>query len=627
MPEPTTIDAQPALAIPSHAIQNVRLEPLEAAVYRREHETAGRLLLDCLRQMRAGAEFIGYPLNPTVRKILVSRLCAAIVALLADPKMGLSQDGFDHLAAEHAIMDLLFRLSIFETSDHMMPMISTNPAEGDRTKLVVKDGAMLVKYFLTFSLRSSFGLNYEETFKRNPQALIALWAGMVAAMVVIAVQAHERREVLVGLHGIFRDTIPPDGCLPAINDAYMYASYATRRDKHAMKGTIHRILEAKLRGSCNIPGKEKLALRWAKARVEARPTVLVALEWFSSLHAMFRCYAPAIRQLRKRFRLVGVCRRMDCDEGGIAEFDEFIEIPMQFSMPSIVDLINRVAPAAIFHPSLGMSLWWTCAASLRLAPLQCMTLGHPSSSQSRHMDYVLCDESAVGDPSLFTERLVTYPDGGTRFVRRPDARPLTPRLEDHPETINVAIPSMMVKLTAPFMQTLAKISERSARPVVFHFFINMLGVTLQQAAAEIRAYLPTARAYERNEYNAYMEHLRACDLHLASFPFGGTNSDLDSMTLGIPIVCMDGDEPHSRFDGILLRRIGLGELVCANVEEYIELALALIEDDARRNALRDRLLVTDLEAAFFGEHPGGDVFGAAFSRMFDEHTFHGETIQ
>jgi predicted O-linked N-acetylglucosamine transferase (SPINDLY family) len=71
----------------------------------------------------------------------------------------------------------------------------------------------------------------------------------------------------------------------------------------------------------------------------------------------------------------------------------------------------------------------------------------------------------------------------------------------------------------------------------------------------------------------------------------------------------------------------LGELVCANVEEYIELALALIEDDARRNALRDRLLVTDLEAAFFGEHPGGDVFGAAFSRMFDEHTFHGETIQ
>lgn len=608
-----------------HAIINVHLEPFEAAVYRHEYEKAGHLMLESLRRLRAGAEFIGYQPAPGIRKILVTRLCAAITALLADPKFTLSQDGFDHLASEHAMFDMLFRLSTFETSDHMMAMIAKNPEESERAKLAVEDGAALIKYLMTFSLRSAFGLNYEDTFKRNPQALIALWSGMIAAMLVVDARAHERRELLVGLHAIFADTVPPDACLPALSDAYMYSSYSCRADKHDAKGTIHRMLEAKFSATCNRPGRERLSVRWARAR-EARqrgerPTVLVAIEWFSSAHAMFRCYAPAIRQLRADFRLVGMGRRMDIDEVGIAEFDEFIDIGPDFRIQTVVDQVNKLAPAAIYHPSLGMALWWVCCASLRLAPLQCMTLGHPASSRSRHMDYVLCDQSAVADPALFSERIITYPDGATRFVRRPDAAPLAPRLEDRPETINVAVPAMLVKLNAPFMAALKTINERAARPVVFHFFINMIGVSLHQAAVEIRNVLPTARIYERNAYTGYMQHLRDCDLHIATFPFGGTNSDIDSLSLGIPVLCIDGVEPHSRFDAMLMRRIGLESLVCSSVEAMIERAVELIDDHDARNAIRDRILSSDLDSAFFADCPDRPTFGETFRQMFDQHEF------
>ena len=98
-------------------IQNLSLEEFEKAVYAREHEKASQLLLIGLRRLKGGAEFIGYAPDPRVKAILYTRWCAAVIALLADPAYNISQDGFDHLASEHAVMDLMFRASAFDTSE------------------------------------------------------------------------------------------------------------------------------------------------------------------------------------------------------------------------------------------------------------------------------------------------------------------------------------------------------------------------------------------------------------------------------------------------------------------------------------------------------------------------------
>lgn len=632
-------DETPVTDKPAHPvtmIENVSLEAFERAVYARDHEKAGQELLMALRRLKAGATFIGYVPDPRVLAVLYTRFCAAVVSLFADPNFNISPDGFHHIAAEHAIMDLMFRASVFETSDHLLPQVSANPTETDKTKLRMTDGAALVKFLLTYSLRSAASLNFEETFKRSPQTTVSLWAGMCSPLLTVSVQAQDRREALLGMHHIFENVKLPDAILPTLSDSYMYSSYGIRRDKHDMKATIHRLLANRMRETkAKLPTPAELRARragsvWHTDHEIAggyKPTILICIEWFTSLHAMYRCYAPIIRQLRARFRLVGMSRSMDIDEQGKAEFDEWLEVSAdKLTLTGLVDQINAIAPDVIYYPSLGMAMWWVAMASVRLAPVQVMTLGHPSSSRSTEIDYVLCDEGAIGDPSLFTEKIVEYPNGSARFIMRPDAQFPEPLTEDHPDTVHIAVPAMLCKLNATFMRTLREIKSRALRPTEFHFFVNMLGVNLHQAAREIRDWLPGSKIYERTAYNIYLEHLKKCHLHLCTFPFGGTNSNIDSMILGIPLVALIGDQPHERFDAMMIRRSGLPEsMVAETQEDYITEAVRLIDDDSARNAQRDHLRGFDLQAEFFGEPPEGQrtAFADAMWRCYTEGAPHG----
>jgi hypothetical protein len=537
-----------------------------------------------------------------------------VVALISDPQFSLSQEGFDFLAAEHAVMDLLFRASIFETSDHILPQIADNPGETDRSKLELKDGPALAKFLLTYSLRSGFSMNFEEAFQSNHSMIFALWVGMISPLLTVNKQAHERRETLLGLHKMFEDVSVPIAVLPSLSDAYMYCSYGQRRDKHEMKRTVHLLMERMLRaGGSPIQTDAEIAARRAAAlnTIEHdpawRPTMLVCIEWFTSLHAMYRCYAPIVRQLRKRFRLVAMCREEDIDDVGKREFDEWFPVDSNnLVLSQLIAKINEIAPDVVFHPSLGMALWWTALASVRLAPVQMVMLGHPASTRSPCMDYFLCEEGTVGDESLFSEKVEYYPAGSARFVMRSDAVFPAPKADviGDNSTVKVAVPAMLCKLNAPFMAALQRIQQTSARPTEFHFFINMLGVNLYQSAAEIREWLPNSKIYERSSYPAYLEHLNECDLHCSTFPFGGTNSNIDSMVLGIPIVTLYGDEPHERYDGIMLRKAGMPEsLITKTVDEYVAEAVRLINDDDERRRLSRKLRDTDIEGIFFGEPP------------------------
>lgn len=613
------------------AIPNVQLETIEKAIFSREYETASRELLTALRKIKAGAQFIGYVPDLEVQKILYSRLAAAIIALLSDPKFGLSQEGFDHFASEHAIIDTVFRNSVFLTSDHMLPMLSTNPDETDRTKLQVSDGSALVKFLLTYSLRSGFGLNFEETFGRSPQIMIALWSGMISPLMTIAVHAHERREHLLGLHTLFKDVDLPEAAMPALSDAYMYSSYGTRPDKHAMKATVHALMERTLRSrGVKIPDDTVMLARRADRPVlgdsDRRPTILICLEWFGHMHAMFRCYAPMIRELRPFFRLVGMSQAGSIDEQGKAVFDEWVEVPSDGLVlrDLVKKIVSEIRPDMIYYPSIGMAMWWVALASVRLAPIQFMTLGHPASSHSKCIDYAISEEGTFGDPAQFTERLIEIPRGSARFVMRPDGENLQVfPMENDPVVVRVAVPAMVCKLNAPFMETLREIANTPRlQRVEFHFFINMIGANLNHARREILDWIPNAVVHQRATYEHYMSELRRCHVHMSTFPFGGTNSNIDSMLLGVPILTLEGTQPHARFDAAMLRHAGMPEFLIAKTrEEYVAMGNRLISDNDLRMSLHRKLVSTDLKGLFFGQPPGDrrNSFLRAVTMIYDQH--------
>jgi len=587
---------QPIMQIP-----NVQLEVFEKAVYSRDYEKSSELLVENLRKMKSGAEFVGYSIDPAVKKMLYTRLCAAIFSLLADPEYMLSQDGYNAIASEHAIMDLLFRSSAFGNSDHMLPQVSADPSEKDQTKIIFKDAVGVAKYMITYSMRSGFVMNFEEAFKRNTQTMFSLYVGFLTMMVATSQTAQERRETLLGMSHIFKDVVLTEQLISSMSDAYMYCSYAFREDKHDVKAVIHK-LYARMMYAYGF--KEP---KFMKKKAGVKPVIVIPVEWFTSLHAMYRCYVPVIRQLRTKFKLIGIGRPHSIDKDACKEFDGWIDVPEEnLVLSNIAKQIVQAKPDIIYYPSLGMDLVWVALASVRLAPIQIMTLGHPASSQSEAIDYVICEEGEVADKKLFSEEVIELPENSLfSFVMRLDAELPEPFVDENPEVIKIAIPAMVLKLNATFLSTLQEIERRSKRKIEFHFWPNMITTVLMQTASEVREFLPTALIYERNQYNFYIRQLQACHIQLGTFPFGGTNSNLDCMLLGIPMICMDGKQPHERVDAKMQRKAGMPDwLIAHDREEYITSALRLIEDNDERVRLSRYLIEeAEIEKKFLGTTP------------------------
>jgi hypothetical protein len=188
--------ADEALPVPPPGmtmIENVSLEKFEQAVYRRDYEEASGMLLQNLRKFKAGAPSSGTATTPTAEAALHAVLRGGDFA--RGPRSSkLSQHGFDLLASEHAVMDLLFRASAFETSDHLLALGAIK-SEVSVQHITIESGPALAKFLLTYSLVSALAMDFERTFEKDPQAIsLALYAGMLSPLLTIAPEAHDRRE-------------------------------------------------------------------------------------------------------------------------------------------------------------------------------------------------------------------------------------------------------------------------------------------------------------------------------------------------------------------------------------------------------------------------------------------------
>jgi len=417
---------------------------------------------------------------------------------------------------------------------------------------------------------------------------------MLAHIVVLSPRAHARRERLLTLGPLFEQVEVREHMLAAMSDAYMYCSYASSETKHQIKRSFNALIRRLMLGKIEVPELP------AHRKLKKKPTILVPIEWFTSLHAMYRCFGPSIARLRGRFRLVMIGRESEMDEEAKAGFDETIALSgSNVALADVVAKVREIAPDIIFYPSVGMATWWVALSTIRLAPIQVAGMGHPATTMSDAIDYMVVEDRYPGDPSAYSE-IVVMRKGELPMVLRPDAVPPVPQIRERPDVIRIAVPAMACKLSAPLMEMLQRVWQKSHRPVEFHFFPNMVGMTWFQITKEIRKWLPGAVVYPRSDYNTYLTNLRNCDLHFSPFPFGGCNSNLDSFLLAIPIVAMEGLEYHSQQDPGMMRAAGLPEwLITYHPAEYERMALRMIHNDAERVAIAQALRARDVAKVFF----------------------------
>jgi predicted O-linked N-acetylglucosamine transferase (SPINDLY family) len=90
---------------------------------------------------------------------------------------------------------------------------------------------------------------------------------------------------------------------------------------------------------------------------------------------------------------------------------------------------------------------------------------------------------------------------------------------------------------------------------------------------------------------------RASDVILDTPGWSGGRSTLDLLSADRPIVTLPGRFMRSRHTAAILRRIGCEATIAASLEDYVEIAVTLGRDRARRDALA-RLIAENKPRAF-----------------------------
>jgi predicted O-linked N-acetylglucosamine transferase (SPINDLY family) len=265
----------------------------------------------------------------------------------------------------------------------------------------------------------------------------------------------------------------------------------------------------------------------------------------------------------------------------------------------VQDIIDQQLDVLIY-PEIGMDPMSIKLASLRLAPAQVATWGHPETTGLPTIDYYLSAEEMEPPDARenYTERLITLPNLGCFY--RPwggDAiRPDLGRLGIDPRSPLFLCPGMPFKYAPRHDWVFAEIARRLGQ-CQFIFFIP----EVSELAEGLRQRLEAVFA----EYGLnFDEHvifipwlngpafdglLERADVFLDTIGFSGFNTAMQAVERGIPIVTREGRFLRGRLASGILKRMGLQELIAGSEEDYISLAVKLIQDREYRERARERI--------------------------------------
>ena len=601
------------------------LESFEYHVYRHQHEAAARELLTLLSMLDSNLGSLGPDFSASVTAMtvtshevdsyLLSRLTSAIMSLFADPGFTPSPLGVKQMLILHRWLSTVFSASPIRNADALLRTFNVQgPNSNDSMEIATQD---LAKLCMLYSGDSRIPLNLDALWAADKQLTAGMCLTLLAPRFCGSPDAHQKREVILPWITARLEEIANLDDLPwaILHDAYMHCSYADRPDKHEIKRPINTLVRRKLREW----GLEALP---APPPAEGeKPVLLVVLEWFSAQHSIYRTHSRTIEAARERFRIVGV--GLKCvDQTGRDIFDSFHEIPdgggVEGQLRFVSEIARHESAQVLYMPSVGMFPMTIFLANLRLAPLQAYALGHPATTHSDAMDFVVVESDYVGDPACFSEPLLRLPADGMPY--RPSAAlaemKLEPQYRERPQIVEIAIAATTMKLNPGFYATLARIAAECGREVRFNFLVGQaIGLVYEQVVNVTRQFLGDKAVVHRHlPYADYMAIIGRCDLFLNPFPFGNTNGIVDTIAAGLVGICKTGREVHEHIDEGLFRRLGLPDWMIAKTnDDYVAAAIRLIRNDVERTDLRQQYSGPENVKTIFEGRPA--IFGQLLEKQ------------
>jgi protein O-GlcNAc transferase len=304
----------------------------------------------------------------------------------------------------------------------------------------------------------------------------------------------------------------------------------------------------------------------------------------------------------RRFRLFGYHTGSEADaETAVAEGQcaRFVQGPLP--VEAWRHAILGDAPHVLIYPEVGMDPVCAQLAAQRLAPVQCVSWGHPDTSGFPTLDFFL--GSDLMEPpeaqAHYTERLVRLPNLSIHY-EPPDRRPVSLARGDlglRPDATVYWCSQAVYKYLPQFDQVFPCIA-RAVGDCQFTFIsfpgaahiTDLFRERLDRAFAEFG--LDAAEhcvVLPRLDPDRYAAAARCCDVGLDSIGWSGCNSTLECLADDLPVVTMAGALMRGRHSAAILTMMGVTDTVTGTLDEYVATAVRLARDAPWRVALRAKI--------------------------------------
>jgi protein O-GlcNAc transferase len=305
---------------------------------------------------------------------------------------------------------------------------------------------------------------------------------------------------------------------------------------------------------------------------------------------------------RERFEIFGyhTGKTRDDETKAAASFcDHFVQGPLPADRWRELVLVNQ--PHILIYPEVGMDPVSAWLAAQRLAPVQCVSWGHPNTTGYPTIDYFLSSE--LMEPSdaqqHYTERLIRLPNLSIYYDPPETSRSTGDRAAFGLRSSAVLYwcGQSAMKYLPQFDDVFPRIAgDVSDCQFVFIANENSLCITRQFQDRLDRAF--AAYGLDARDHCVFLPRLGPelfvaaigqCDIVLDSIGWSGCNSTLEGLAHDVPIVTLTGSLMRGRHTTGILTMMGVTETIAETVDEYVSMAIRLARDIAWRTSLRRRM--------------------------------------
>ena len=232
--------------------------------------------------------------------------------------------------------------------------------------------------------------------------------------------------------------------------------------------------------------------------------------------------------------------------------------------------------------------------SWRPAPVQISYLGWPGSVGGGSVDYIIGDDVTIpaGSQSLYPERVIRLP--GVYQINDHASLPMPatprPRISGTDGKLVLGMFNAINKVRGEVWQAWMQILKAVPNALLWVLDpgptarANLLTATQAAGISSDRILLAKPMPQQ-----AHLQRLRAADLMLDPWPYGGHTSTTDALHAGVPVLALRGGSFAARVSAALLLAAGLDELVANDPQDYVARAIGLLQHQSRLTKLQEDL--------------------------------------